>query len=276
MAINKIKNIVFGCSSPIGMAISKKLKRKETLFTSRKKPEKFKNWIRYDLNKSNFKYFPNKVEKIFFAASPYYLRKHLRHKKKNIYANELSWLKNCLGKIECNKIIYISSSSIYQKNHPIGKIKKQCEKYIMNFRSIEYQIWRPYNIIGDCIINNLSDHFHNILIKKILINKKTNIILPGNINDTLGYSSAEKFANVLVHKSKNNNSFIMNYKNNDKIKLGEIIKIFIKLFKKKIVYKFIHRRRYLSKNTMKSIHSNEDSIFIIKKYYNQYKNEKEM
>lgn len=275
MAINKIKNIVFGCSSPIGMAISKKLKRKETLFTSRKKPEKFKNWIRYDLNKSNFKYFPNKVEKIFFASSPYYLRKHLRQKK-NIYTNELSWLKNCLGKIECDKIIYISSSSIYQKNHPIGKIKKQCEKYIINFRSIKYQIWRPYNIIGDCIINNLSDHFHNIIIKKILINKKKNIILPGNINDTLGYSSAEKFANVLVHKSKNNNSFIMNYKNNNKIKLGEIIKVFIKLFKKKFVFKFIHRRKYLSKNTIKSIHSNEDSISIIKKYYNQYKNEKKM
>ena len=98
--MKKFKNIIFGSTSSIGIEISKKLKKNETLFTSRKKIIKSKNWIKNDLNKKNFKHFPNKIDKIFFVASPYYLKKNLKNKKKNIYSNELIWLKNCLENIK--------------------------------------------------------------------------------------------------------------------------------------------------------------------------------
>lgn len=274
--MKKFKNIVFGSTSSIGIEISKKLKKNETLFTSRKKIIKSNNWVRNDLNKKNFKHFPNKVDKIFFAASPYYLKKNLKNKKKNIYSNELMWLKNCLKNIKCNQIIYISSSSVYINNHPIGKIKLKCEKYIMKTKSLKYQIWRPYNIIGENIDDNLSDHFHNLLIKKILINKKKIITLAGNYSNKLGYSSAKKFADILVKKSIQNKNFVIDYRNNNKNKLGEIIIFFLKLFKVKIKYKFKHELRPAYKSKIRSINSKENSLLILKKYYNKYKNEKKM
>ena len=65
--MNKIKNIVFGSSSSIGIEISKKLKKSETLLTSRTNSLKLINWIKKDLNKKkNFNNFPKNVEKIFF------------------------------------------------------------------------------------------------------------------------------------------------------------------------------------------------------------------
>ena len=245
--MNKFKNIVFGSTSSIGTEISKKIKKKETLFSSRKKSMKITNWIRKDLNGKNFDNFPKKVDKIYFLASPYYLKKNLKNKKKNIYNNEFIWLKNCLKNIKCNKIIYISSSSVYVKNHPIGKIKLKCEKYIIKNKSIKHQIWRPYNIIGEYNGKNLSDHFHNILIKKILIKKIKNIKLAGNYNDKLGYSSANKFANLLIKKSTENINFIADYRNRNKSKLGEILNFFLKLFKIKIKYEFQHKIRVPNK-----------------------------
>lgn len=274
--MKKIKNIIFGSTSSIGIEISKKLKKNETLFTSRKKIIRSNNWIKNDLNKKNFKYFPKKVDKIFFVASPYYLKKNLKDKKKNIYSNELIWLRNCLKNIRCNKIIYISSSSVYIKDHPIGKIKLKCEKYIMKTKSLRYQIWRPYNIIGECDANNLSDHFHNLLIKKVLINKNKFIKLAGNKNDKLGYSSAKKFAKILLKKSFQNKNFILDYKNYNKNKLEEIITFFLRFFKIDIKYKFIHKQRPLNKIQIKSINADENSLSILKKYYNKYKNEKKM
>lgn len=274
--MNKYKNIVFGSTSSIGIEISKKLKKNETLFTSRKKTIKSIHWIKNDLNKKNFKNFPKKVDKIFFVASPYYLKKNLQDKTKNIYSNELVWLKNCLKNIKCNQIIYISSSSVYIKNHPIGKIKLKCERYIMKTKLLKYQIWRPYNIIGENIDDNLSDHFHNLLIKKILINKKKIITLAGNYNDKLGYSSAKKFANILVKKSIQNKNFVIDYRNDNKNKLGELIILFLKLFNIKVKYKFKHKARPTYKNKISTINSKENSLLILKKYYNKYKNEKKM
>lgn len=274
--MNKYKNIVFGSSSSIGIEISKKLKKNETLLTSRKKTIKSIHWIKNDLNKKNFKNFPKKVDKIFFAASPYYLKRNLKNKTKNVYSNEFMWLKNCLKNIKCNQIIYISSSSVYINNHPIGKIKLKCEKYIMKTKLLKYQIWRPYNIIGENIDDNLSDHFHNLLIKKILINKKKIITLAGNYNDKLGYSSAKKFANILVKKSIQNKNFVIDYRNFNKNKLGELIILFLKLFKLKVKYNFKHKVRPTYKNKISSINSKENSLLILKKYYNKYKNEKKM
>lgn len=274
--MEKFKNIIFGSTSSIGIEISKKLKKNETLFTSRKKIIKSNNWIKNDLNKKNFKHFPDKVDKIFFAASPYYLKKNLKDKKRNIYSNELIWLKNCLKNIKCKQIIYISSSSVYIKNHPIGKIKLKCEKYIMKTKSLRYQIWRPYNIIGEYDSNSLSDHFHNLLIKKVLIKKNKFIILAGNKNDKLGYSSAKKFADILVKKSIQNKNFVLDYKNHNKDKLEEIIIFFLKLFRINIKYRFKHKLRPVNEIQIRSINSNENSLSILKKYYNKYKNEKKM
>lgn len=274
--MNKIKNIVFGSSSSIGIEISKKLKKSETLLTSRTNSLKLINWIKKDLNKKNFNNFPKNVEKIFFLTSPYYLKKNLKNKKKNIYYNEFNWLKDCLKNIKCNKIIYISSSSVYIKNHPIGKVKLKCEKYISKNKSINYQIWRPYNIIGEYNKRSLSDHFHNILIKKILINNKKKIKLSGNYNDKIGYSSAKKFAGLVIKKSEKNYNFINDYRNNDKKKLGEIVNFFLKLFKIKIKYTFQHNIKNQNKNNIKTVYSNENSLLILKKYYNKYKSEKKM
>ena len=275
--MHKIKNIVFGSSSSIGLEIIKKLKRNETLVTSRKKINTNNiKWIKNDLNKPNFKNFPKNVNNIFFTSSPYYLRKNLKNKKKNIYMNEFNWIKNCLINFKCKKFIYISSPSVYIKGHPIGEVKLKCEKYIMKMKSFKYQIWRPYNIINRNTNGNLSDHFHNLLIKKILINKNKKIKLNGNFNDKLGYSSANKFVNFLINKSKKNNSFIIDYKNKDQKKLGEIVNFFMNYFNVKFDYKFKHEEKYKKYINKNLIYSNENSLSILKGYYKNLKNEKKM
>ena len=273
--MKKIKNIVFGCTSSIGMEISKKLKKNETLLTSRKKMDNV-NWLKKDLNDNNFKNFPKVVDKIFFMASPYYLKKNLKNKKKNIYINELYWLKKILNKIKFNQIIYISSPSIYIKGHPIGKAKIKCERYIMKIQNIRYQIWRPYNLIGEYLNDNLSDHFHNMLIKKILINKKKYVVLDGNPNDLIGYNSTKNFVKLLLKKTNLGKNLILDYKNIHQIKLVEILTFFRKFFDINFKYRFKHKERVKKKFFNNSIYSNENSISILKKYYREYKNEKKM
>ena len=53
------------------------------------------------------------------------------------------------------------------------------------------QIWRPFNIIG-FFENKISDHFHNLLIKKFIISKKSAYTFNGNEFDVRGYSSVKK------------------------------------------------------------------------------------
>jgi len=273
--MKKIKNIVFGCTSSIGIEISKKLKKDETLLTSRKPIFNKSNWLKNDLNKNNFKKFPKKVDKIFFAASPYYLKKNLKSKK-NVYIKELRWIKNCLTNIKCNQIIYISSPSIYVREHPIGMIKLKCEKFIMKTLPKRYQIWRPYNLIGDGISSNLSDHLHNFLIKEILIKKKKFIKLNGNYNDLIGYSSAKKFSIELIENINSIKPLILDYKNKHQIKLGKIVDIFMKYFNVEFKYQFKHEKRFKKKDKKNIIFSNENSISIIKKYFKKYKDEKKL
>ena len=52
---------------------------------------------------------------------------------------------------------------IYLKNHIIGKVKIACEKLLKKSNIKYLQIWRPFNLIGN-YENQLSDHFHNLLI----------------------------------------------------------------------------------------------------------------
>ena len=124
----KFNTIVFGCSGLIGVALSRLLRKSKTIFLSRTKPKNINNnWKKIDLDKS-IKDLPRNVEKIFFLSSPYYTISNLR--KNNIYSKELKWLNKVVNNIKTKKLIYLSSSSIYLKNHKIGKVKKKCEKFL--------------------------------------------------------------------------------------------------------------------------------------------------
>ena len=168
----------------------------------------------------------------------------------------------------------MSSSSIYLKNHPIGYIKKKCEQLLKSKRIKILQIWRPFNIVGHHE-NNLSDHFHNLLIKKFIIEKKNSHIFYGNKYDTRGYSSAKKFGKVLFKYSKSKKSFILNYGNQNVISIFQIVNIFSNLlkkkYKKKIHVYFKSSVRNIntvnSTNKIKTVKSNENSKYILKKYF---------
>ena len=169
------KTLVIGCSGTVGLDFIEINKDKNTLYFSRKKPKiiKKENWryLNFDKKINNL---PKKVDKIFFFASPYYKVKNL---KKKIFLKELNWLKKITKKVDTRIFIYLSSSSVYLNNHPVGNSKLKCEKYLSKNKKVSYlQIWRPYNLIGEKNFN-LSDHFHNILIKKFCIEKKKDTLL---------------------------------------------------------------------------------------------------
>ena len=104
-----------------------------------------------------------------FLISPRFVKKNFKTK---IYEKEFFYLKKIFELYKFEKFIYLSSPTIYRKKHPIGHIKKKCEKFLIKnkkkFKNL--QIWRPYNLVGE-EKTNLSDHFHNFLfngIKKAL------------------------------------------------------------------------------------------------------------
>ena len=101
----------------------------------------------------------------------------------------------------------------------IGKVKRKCEKYILNNKNkfINYQIWRPFNLIPNSYNDN--DHFHNFLFKKMFIQKKENSIFAGNELDARGYSDVNDFTKLLISFSKKNKSFIKDYGNKDIINI---------------------------------------------------------
>ena len=93
---------------------------------------------------------------MFFFKSPRILNKNL---KRN-FSSRVQKLKKVIKKIKIEKLIYLSSSSIYYDNkHIVGLNKKKCEKLILNNKKkfSNYQIWRPFNLVGPCY--NSSDHF---------------------------------------------------------------------------------------------------------------------
>ena len=268
------KTLVIGCSGSVGLDFIEINKDKNTLYFSRKKPKTIKreNWSYLNFDRS-IKNLPTKVDKIFFFASPYYKVKNL---KKKIFLKELNWLKKITKKVDTRIFIYLSSSSVYLKNHPVGSAKLICENYLSkNKKDTFLQIWRPYNLIGDKN-SNLSDHFHNILIKKFCIEKKKTHNFKGSANDERGYSSMKKFCKFMIKKSNLKKNFVYDYGNSKTIKVFQIAEIFKKIFqlnfkKSKIEYTFNSNLNNIntikSNKVAKSFDTKENSYNIIKKYY---------
>ena len=279
------KNLVFGSSGIIGKTLINLLNSKETLCTSRKKPEIIKNinWKKIDLDKDNLKKLPKYVKIIYFLASPYYLEKNL--KKKNYFKKELAWIKKIIKNINCEKLVFMSSSSIYSKNHQIGFYKKQIENELNNSTIKTVQIWRPFNIVG-YTKNLLSDHFQNILIKQIYVKGRKKITLKGSMNDKRGYSSVIKFCKEVIKNSKYNKSFVYNYRNKNILKIKKVIEIFQNVLKQNKKTSFNYRFKNLKTNKnysykkldkVKTIFSREKSDEVLYNYFNEIiRNEKKV
>ena len=262
-------NLVLGGSGLIGKSLRKITNNKNFIFVSATK--KIKGYKKFNLNK-NFKNFPYRnVDKCFFFASPRILKKNFNEKK---FYQEYKWLKKVIYNLNINKLIYLSSSSIYYSNdHMIGINKKKCENLIKknkkNFKY--YQIWRPFNLVGTHY-NEHSDHFHNILFKKMFIKKKEYTLFNGNINDMRGYSRVEDFVRTLLHYSKTNTSFVKDFGNQKLCKIRDIVKLYnkyyFKLFKKNFRYKFISKKSNINriKKNKNNFFKNLNSLKIIDKY----------
>lgn len=260
-------NLVFGGSGLIGSSLKKRIKsHKNFIFISKNK----KNFFNFDLNK-DMKNFPyKKVNKCFFFASPRILNKNL---KKEIFHLEFEWLKKVIQNIKINKLIYLSSSSVYySKKHIVGLNKKKCEKFILNNKKkfINYQIWRPFNLVG--LRYNSSDHFYNILFKKMFIEKKNFYLFKGNINDKRGYSSVDEFTKVMIKYSSKKKNFIKDFGNPKVVKIIEIINLFneryFKLNNKYFKFKFLSKKSNVSKikQNKYNIFSKTNSISLFKIY----------
>ena len=272
------KNIVFGFTGVVGQSFLKLTKNKRNYFFSSK--NKSKNNIKWNLNK-NLSNFPLKeVDTCYFFSSPRILKKNM---KKEIFDKEYFWLNNLLENIKINKLVYLSSSSIYyNKNHVVGRVKNKCEKFILKNKKKfhNYQIWRPYNLISNSYTN--SDHFHNFLFKKMFIEKKASFTFAGNENDMRGYTDVNDFTQLMYKYSKKNISFIKEYGNRNIIKLKNIVQLFnkdyIKLNNKyfKANFKNTKNNVFCIKLKKNSIYSKKKSILVLNQYLNKSLNEKKM
>lgn len=271
------KNIVFGASGLIGLAFHNLVKKNKNFIFFSKSDNRFQ---KINLN-SKLKKFPfDNVNNCYFFASPRILKKNFDNKS---FKNELNWLKKIISKIKINKLIYISSSSVYyKKNHIIGSIKLKCEKYIKkkNFLFSSYQIWRPFNLIGDKYA--YSDHFHNYLFKQMFIKNKKKSFFSGNASDMRGYADVNHFVKTMYKQSKNSKSFIRDYGNNDLVKISDIIKLFNKHYKKINGNNFepIFKSKAISINQVShkknTILYNKKSLNILKNYLTKSIYEKKM
>lgn len=273
-------NIVFGSNGAIGSSLYKLLNKKKKFIFYSKNENKSKKILSWDLNKTltNFPY--KEIDTIFFFSSPYFIKKNY---KKKIVEQEYKWLENVINNLNFKKLVYLSSSSVfYKKDHLIKNVKNKCERLIKdNKKNFDYfQIWRPFNIINPH--NYFSDHFHNILVRKMFNEGKANFVFQGSGNDKRGYSDAYEFVKVLFLYSKKNISFIKNYGNKNIIKMSEIIDIFNNYYNR--IYGRIFRVEFLSKNynvskvsnSKNSIHSTKSSRSVLSKFIKDYLHEKKM
>ena len=175
--------------------------------------------------------------------------------------------------IKINKMIYLSSSSVYYKNnHVIGCNKKKCEKLIIKNKKKfkNYQIWRPFNLVGN--FYEPSDHFHNILFKKMFIEKKNYSYFYGNKNDKRGYSKVRDFVKKMLKYSKINKNIIKDYGNKKLCKVIDLLNLFNKYYfrlnKKNFNFKFLNKKSNINKikNNKNNICESKDSL----KIFNQY------
>ena len=207
---------------------------------------------------------------MFFFSSPRIIKKNFRNKS---FRKEFYWIRNVVKNILINKMIYISSSSVfYKKKNQISREKIKCENFLLkNRKKFKFlQIWRPFNLIG--IKYYKSDHFHNILFRKMFIENRKRSIFHGNLNDSRAYASVHNFAKTLNYFSNKNLSFVKDFGNIDLIKIEDILKIFNKYYKK-INKKFFKYKFLKKKNNTNVIKENKSNICIntdSKRIFRQY------
>ncbi len=250
--------MVFGASGLIGSVFYNLIKDKKNYVFYSKTNKKFK-LINLNNDLNNFPY--KDVDKCYFFSSPRIKKNNF---VKNVFKSEFEWLKKIIKNIKIDKLIYMSSSSVYYKNnHVIGSTKLKCEKYILKNKNLfkNYQIWRPFNLIGDKYEN--SDHFHNYLYKVMFLKNEKSHTFSGNSSDKRGYSDVNHFVRIMYKKSKNGESFIRNYGNIDLITVSEIIDLY------NIYYQRLNNRKFVP--IFKSKKSNLNRVKIKKNtvYYNK-------
>jgi nucleoside-diphosphate-sugar epimerase len=271
------KNIVFGSSGLVGTALYNLLKKKKNFVFYSKNDSRFN---KFNLN-SDIKNFPFKdIDNCYFLSSPRILKKNYINDN---FKLEFKWLKKIIKNIKINKLIYISSSSVYyKKNHIIGSVKLKCENFILKKKNLfsSYQIWRPFNLIGDKYVN--SDHFHNHLFKQMFLKNKDSATFVGNLSDKRGYADVNDFVKILYKQSLKKDSFIRNYRNNDLVKISEILNLFnsyyIKINNKlfKTVFKSKKANINKVKNKKNTIFYKKKSLTILKGYLTKSINEKKV
>ena len=268
-------NVIIGSNSSIGQSLVDHIKKKKLsnnyLFFSKSNKNTGK-FLKLDLD-SDIKILKKlPINKCFFLSSPRYVKKNFSKKK---YKKEFTWIKKVVENCNIKKMVYLSSSTIYQKNHFIGVNKLRIERYL-SLRKKKFkilQIWRPFNLVS---LNQkqLTDHFHNFLFKIIFIQKKKFHLFQGNAEDKRGYSSTNEFVKKLYNFSKKNKSFINNYGNPDLITVKDIIEIFNKNQKKnfttKLKYKFKSKNQNINSvinlNRKNTIYSRLKSYKVINNF----------
>jgi nucleoside-diphosphate-sugar epimerase len=270
-------NVIIGSNSLIGKNLIQLLKKKKKFkkfkcFSRNIKVQNNINYVQLDLDKSIANLSKLKINKCFFFASPKYYKKNFT---KKIFEKEYFWIKKVLKNCSINKMIYLSSSTIYQKDHFIGLNKLKAEKFLKKNKSKFkcLQIWRPFNLIS-YEQTNLTDHFHNYLFKIIFLKKRKSVIFNGNTNDMRGYSSVADFVKILYKFSNQNKNFTKNFGNPNLISVKNIIEIYNSISKKKLGYelnyKFNSNRSNVNSvnnlNKRNTIYSKIKSNYVIKKF----------
>ena len=116
---------MFGSSGSLGSSIVKiilkKYKKKKFIYIARTKPLVSKGrWYKFDLNNNINKFKYKKLKRCIFLASPHYLKKNMKFQTFN---KEYLWIKKIVKNFEIENLVYVSSPSIYLKNHFVGKNK---------------------------------------------------------------------------------------------------------------------------------------------------------
>jgi hypothetical protein len=143
-----------------------------------------------------------------------------------------------------------------------------------NSNSKYLQIWRPFNILSNYYSKNLSDHFHNILIKKFVIQKKNYHNFKGSEKDTRAYSSAKKFCRLIYKRSSLKKNFVCDYGNSNSLTVKKIIDIFKKSINREIMYNFSSFKKdinIVSKNkNIDFINTKENTSKLLKNYFDNF------
>ena len=118
----------------------------------------------------------------------------------------------------------------YANNHVIGYNKKKYKKLIKKNKKKfkNYQIWRPFNLVGN--FYEPSAHFHNILFRRMFIEKKNYSYFYGNKNDKRGYSKVEDFVKKMLNYSKIDKNIVKDYGNKKLCKVIDLLNLFKKYY----------------------------------------------